>query len=286
MRYYITGKCGLIASTRHYGVYDTGWIRVYPSGNNIIIDLRGSGNNSGHRCAGLFAFNFNIGTDLELTSLLTYPGGSFAAVWFRGTNIEYYASTPPGPSTGYYYNLVDGTLYKPGTAIASGGGTGSGKRVRVLANGTTLKAKAWSGAEPGWQISVTDSTYDGSYYGGYYYFYKPGDVWQACVFSPFGVAVGEAEGSAPVSGSLRTISGQVTLAGSPVQGAQVTAVRLGVDTSRPLIPGVDVVTATTGAGGYYALAFDTNDPGPWIISATAIVNNVYYASDARLVYFS
>ena len=151
-------------------------------------------------------------------------------------------------------------------------------QIRAEANGSTLRAKRWNGTEPGWQITATDGTYSSGLAGAF--------IWTtgtAHLYTGIGISAGTF--NADLNPTKRTISGTVTLGGNPVAGATVTAERYGLSGSERLIVGVHYVSGTTNQNGQYTLTFNTEDPGPWVIKAFAIINNVYYTSDARLVLF-
>ena len=155
---------------------------------------------------------------------------------------------------------------------------------KLYASGTTIKGKSWQpgSSEPNWQISVTDSGYSSGLFGWYVHTSIPDQSSYGNGLGylyPLGVDFGGT--NPPTSGNLKTISGQVTLGGSPVQGATVIAVRQDYDFSAPGIPGVDFAKATTDENGNYTISLDC-DTGPYAVFAFYESGGTKYTDQAKV----
>jgi hypothetical protein len=184
----------------------------------------------------------------------------------------YYAMIGPGYAVSIrvddLYIVKDGTT-RLGTYYLSK----YDAKVRFRLNGTSLWARAWGPSDPeptSWHLQVTDDTYTSGYIG----LGRGDNSGGAGYIYPIGIDYGGF--NAPTSGNLKTISGQVTLNGNPVQGATVIAVRDGYDFSNPGIPGIDFAKATTDDNGNYTLSLDVDSGNRWFIQAKYYSGGTWY----------
>lgn len=239
-------------------------------------------NYSGSSCALGGHLDIPLPPDADLLIQFQWTPPQYLSFGHRFSETSILASEYGLWNSGYYadhmYTSAAVYIYRGTTALGSYSGQSGLAYTRLRLSGTTIQAKSWrvGDSEPGWLFSVSDSTYSSGV----------AALATRYATSVNFLGVGTDGDSPPTSGQMRVVSGVVTLGGTPVAGAQVTAVRYMQNMGNTLVHGVNYVVGTTNQNGEYSLVFNTDDPGPWIICATAVINGVHYASDARLITFS
>lgn len=198
-------------------------------------------------------------------------------------------SVSDGYVVGYYYDNTNASSLA--FRVVSGSATSLGSASAVLTStanvlseieGTNIRCKVWRTTDPeptNWGLVVTDSVIS-----------SPGEIGIRGKGNPnaelrvTGIGVHYGGFSAPRSPeeARRIITGTVTLAGTPVQGAVVVGHYIDA------VPGqfprnTHIVTATTDQNGNYSLVFPFLASGRYLLTAYAIINGVYYTSDSRLI---
>ena len=124
--------------------------------------------------------NFGTTTDGTLTGTFMTPdlNEKFAQVWFRanttalgtpggGGGSGYFFSLEPSYNTIRFYKRTTGTQAGLGTAVAFTFASSTIYSWKVQWFGTTLRAKVWTGSEPGsWTVSITDASFGSAGYCG------------------------------------------------------------------------------------------------------------------------
>jgi len=238
----------------------------------------------------------SLGGNQEVVTEIKFHTEAYAGIRLSDTDTFYevagdwYAAPVPGSS--YYLSCSDSSLYlwkfdaeedsitRLGSYSLS---LGSRIRLRLRGSGTNLSGKAWNytDPEPSWLITVTDSLLTtGQVFAGDnadYGYAAPKSILTQYLYW---IGVADNDDTAPISGNLASISGQVTLGGAPVSGALVIAVRDGYDFSMPGVPGVDFAQATTDANGNYTISLDC-DTGPYHVFAFYEEGGTKYTAEAR-----
>ena len=111
--------------------------------------------------------------DAIITGTINFPADTeaFAQVHFRQTTTNftngYFFSIEPSYNTIRFYKRVSGTQSGLGTATTFTLNASTTYSWKVEATGTTLRAKVWTGSEPGsWTVSITDSSHTAAGYVG------------------------------------------------------------------------------------------------------------------------